>query len=72
MRIKLSNKWVEYLCSMPESGMGYQLVDVTLKDGRVFKEILVFNAEELQLPPEYKDLKIEDIEDIKLCKKQGF
>lgn len=69
MKIKLSKKWIEYLYSMPESGMGYQIVEVTLKDGRVLKETVVFNAEELSLPPGYKDLKIEDIEDIKLYKK---
>jgi hypothetical protein len=70
MRIKLSENWVEYLCSMPESGMGYQVVDVMLKDGRVLREIVVFNAEELGLPPEYKDLKIEDIEDVKFLGKR--
>jgi len=68
MGIKLTEKWVEYLCSMPESGMGYQIIDVKLKDGRVLKDISVLNAQELELPPEYKDLKIEDIEDVKLRK----
>lgn len=68
MRAKLSKKWVEYLASMPESGMGYQIVDIMLKDGRVLKEIAVFNAEELGLPPEYKDFRTEDIQDVKLVK----
>jgi len=68
MRIKLSKKWIEYLTSTPESGMGYQIVDVTLKGGRVLKKIVVFNAEELNLPPEYKDVTIDDVEDIELSK----
>ena len=72
MRSKLSKRWVEYLCSMPESGMGYQVVDITLKDGRVLKEIVVFNAEELRLPAEYKDLRIEDIEELSCVKKRSY
>jgi hypothetical protein len=66
MKIKLTKKWIEYLCSMRESGMGYQIVDATLKDGRVLKKIVVFNAEELELPSEYKDIRIDDIKNIKL------
>lgn len=66
--MKLSKKWTKHLRSMPESGMGYQLVDVVLKGGRVLKEVYVYNAEELILPVECKDLKIKDIADIKLSK----
>ena len=72
MRIKLSKKWIDYLCSLPESGMGYQVVDITPKDGRVLKGAIVFNAEELGLPPEYKDLKIEDIDGVKLSKNNPY
>lgn len=62
MKIKLSKKWVERLLSMPETGMGYQTVDITLKDGRVIKRVNIFNAEDLELPDEYKSIKIENIE----------
>lgn len=66
MRIKLNKDWIEYFCSLPESGMGYQIVDITLKDGRVLKNIVVFNAEELELPLE-KELDVEDIKEVQLC-----
>lgn len=69
MKIKLNKKWVECLLSMPESGMGYQTVDITLKDGRVIKGVNVFNAEDLELPNEYKSIKIEKIQNINLCRK---
>jgi len=49
--------------------MGYQIVDITLKDGKVLEKVIVFNAEELGLPPEYKELKMEEIENIRLSKK---
>lgn len=37
MELKLSEKWISKLIEMPENGMGYQIVDVTLKDGSVLK-----------------------------------
>lgn len=71
MGIKLSKKWVEYLASVPESGMGYQIVDVMLKDGRVLKNTVVFNAEDLKLPPEYRGVELQDVEEIKLSDGKG-
>ena len=71
MGIKLSKKWVEYLASVPESGIGYQIVNVTLKDGRVVKKTVVFNAEDLKLPPEYRGVELEDVEEIKLSDGNG-
>jgi len=41
--------------------MGYQVVDVFLKDGRVLKNVIVTNAEQLMVPPGYKDLRPDDI-----------
>jgi hypothetical protein len=50
VRIKLDRRWVERLLNMPESGMGYQLVDVEMADGRELKNAVVLNAELLELP----------------------
>ena len=69
MRIKLSKKWIKYLISLPESGMGYQIVDIELKDGRIIKGVYVFNAEYLDLPNKYGSLKANDIKKIKLSNK---
>jgi hypothetical protein len=34
---ELPKKWCEYLLKQPESGMGYQIVTVTLRDGNEFE-----------------------------------
>jgi hypothetical protein len=34
--LALSDKWASALVSQPETGMGYQVATVTLKDGRRF------------------------------------
>ena len=52
MRVQLSEKWSVTLCGFPEDGMGYQRVDVLLRSGRTVKDVLVFNAEEMEWPDE--------------------
>ena len=61
MRIKLERRFVERLIDQPESGMGYQRVDLRLADGRELKDVLVFNAEEADVPEEFADAKIADV-----------
>lgn len=61
MRVKLEQRWMKRLLQLPESGMGYQRVDLRLADGRELKNVLAFNAEEVELPDECADAKIEDI-----------
>ncbi len=34
MQVTLDDKWIEHLVELPESGMGYQCVQVRLRDGR--------------------------------------
>ena len=58
--LRLSKQWIDKLVLLPESGMGYQKVDVLLKDGRTLKGLVVSNAEYLNLPTE------EDIVELKL------
>jgi len=50
VRIQLPAKWVKYLVHQPESGMGYQIVDVVLEDGTTVRDCVVFNAEEMEIP----------------------
>ncbi len=40
--LELSTKRVSKLLEVPENGMGYQIVDVTLKDGSVLKNRTVW------------------------------
>lgn len=63
-RIKLPPRWTEYLLTQPESGMGYQRVAVTLKDGRTIRQAIVLNAE--QLETKEADLRAEDIAEIEV------
>jgi hypothetical protein len=48
-RLKLSNKYSEYLENKPEKGMGYQVVDIELNDGRKIKNRIVLNSTYLEL-----------------------
>jgi len=64
MKLKLNKYWTEYLLKYPETGMGYQRVDVVLKSNQVIKDIVVLNAEDLVLPEEYKNLKSDQIKEL--------
>ena len=48
--IKLHKKWVMYLVQFPETGMGYQRVDVEFTDGTKINNVVVRNGEFLVLP----------------------
>lgn len=61
MRIKLEPRWTERLLELPESGMGYQRVDIRLVDGRELKDVVVFNAEEIEMPDEFARAQIKDV-----------
>ena len=60
MRIKLDSRFVEQLAEQPESGMGYQRVDIRLADGRKF-DAIVFNAEEVDIPDEMVGAQIVEV-----------
>ena len=47
--IKLPESFVNKLTSLPESGMGYQIVKVILRNGKVLKKHKVLNSELLML-----------------------
>lgn len=61
MRVPLDKKWSERLVQQPESGMGYQRVDIRFAGDRIIKDVLVFNAEVAELPEEFARLPITDI-----------
>lgn len=68
MRIKLNRRWIEVLSNLPESGMGYQKVNVELKNGKIIKDVFVFNAEELEIPNKKSKIGFSDIVNIKISK----
>ena len=50
---KLPEPWTHFLLTQPESGMGYQRVDVLLEGNRELRDVLVLNAETIELPEEW-------------------
>ena len=44
-KIKLSSHWTNFLTNSPETGMGYQVCTVTLKNGEVYPGVVVRNCE---------------------------
>jgi hypothetical protein len=65
MKIKLLEKQIKILESLPEQGMGYQIVDIYLDDGSILYQKLVYNATYLELdnsellaPERIKEIKI--------------
>lgn len=59
----LNDFWSQRLAQLPESGMGYQKVDIVMKDHRVIENVIVLNAEECQT---FEDFNLSDIADVKL------
>ena len=61
VRVRLDPKWVDYLTSLPESGMGYQLVDIEFSDRSRLERVVVLNAELALLPKEWAGKQIRRI-----------
>ncbi|MDB6115086.1 MAG: hypothetical protein JWQ62_2031 [Lacunisphaera sp.] len=61
MRVALDKKWSDRLVKLPESGMGYQRVDIRFAGDRTVRDVMVFNAEEAELPEEFARLQITDV-----------
>ena len=61
MRLKLEQHWTERLLELPESGMGYQRVDIRFANGRKLEDVMVFNAQEFEVPDEFAQAKIKDV-----------
>lgn len=65
MRVHLNEHWVRYLCGIPESGMGYHRVHISLRDGQEVKNVVVLNAEELDWPLDQREIVSDDIAEIR-------
>ncbi len=61
MHLKLEQQWTERLLKLPESGMGYQRVDIRFANGRKLEDVMVFNAQEFELPDEFAQTKIKGV-----------
>jgi hypothetical protein len=65
MQLELRPEIVDRLVTMPETGMGYQVVDLVLVDGRVLRNVTVFNSEVANVPEEFHDLRPSDVMDVR-------
>jgi hypothetical protein len=63
--LKLSDNFINILINLPENGMGYQIVKVILKSGRILVQHKVLNSELLILD-ENENIVIKDIDKIEL------
>lgn len=64
-KLLLNNDQIEFLSHVPEQGMGYHVVDLTLKNGNILKNMVVVNGSFLQLDEDVQ-LTINDIDKIEL------
>ena len=71
MQIELRSELVNRLLALPESGMGYQLADLVLADGRIVPNVMIFNSEIANLPDTFRGLKASDIVDVRPISKKS-
>lgn len=64
-QLKLSKIFSDYLSDLPETGMGYQVVDIELKNGKILKDYVVLNSTYLKLKNNEK-IENADIKTVKL------
>jgi hypothetical protein len=63
MILKLTASQRNYLTNLPENGMGYQIVKVILKSGKILHQHKVLNSELLMLD-ENENISVKDIDKI--------
>lgn len=61
MKIHLPKHWQNTLSNLPETSMGAQHVDIHLRDGRVFRDVTVFNGEDCEMPESIDPMQISEI-----------
>ena len=67
--LKLSDSFINILVNLPENGMGYQIVKVILKSGKILHQHKVINSSLLMLE-ENENIIEKDIEKIELESKK--
>lgn len=48
-KVQLTDDQINYLSELPEQGMGYQIVDIFLTNGKILKKRVVVNSTYLKL-----------------------
>jgi hypothetical protein len=65
MQLQLQSAIVSRLLRFPEDGMGYQIVDLVLVDGRVIPNVTVLNGEIANLPESLRGIRASEIADVR-------
>lgn len=65
MLITLLPQIVEKLSTVPEAGMGYQIVEIVLRDGRHLRGLEVIDSTLLNIPDRMGHVEASDIVDIR-------
>lgn len=63
-KIRLTQEQMDQLSKLPESGMGYQIVNITLENGKKLNHRKVVNSEYILL--ENEDIDAEEIKKLEL------
>ena len=71
MRLQLGERWTERLRNLPETGMGYHVIDVILCNGKCIRNVPVFNAEHMEWPANAGRIGPDEIADIRKSDRQG-
>ncbi len=64
-KIKLPDKFIKYLETQPEQGMGYQIVNLELVNGDILENRIILNSMYLKLNNDEK-LEVSVIKEIKI------
>ncbi|HHT53141.1 MAG TPA: hypothetical protein GX007_08220 [Bacteroidales bacterium] len=64
-KLRLKEEHIGYLSNQPEQGMGYQIVDITLKNGQLLNDRIVLNSSYLKLN-ESEQIDLDDIAKIEI------
>jgi len=65
VRVHLADRWIRHLCRLPETGMGYHIVDMVLRNGQHVRNILVYNSEQMEWPSSKSPIQPDDILEIR-------
>ena len=65
MQLELRQEMIDRLLALPESGMGYHLVDLILADGRVVPNVPIFNCEIARLPDAFREVTPSQVVDVR-------
>lgn len=71
MQIELRKDIISRLLALPENGMGYQIVDLVLADGRIVPNVMIFNCEIADLPESFRDIRPSDVTDVRPVRNQS-